>query len=123
MWAVHKNRKDEGRDGTVSATNYHESYNGDWMEERMLHVGYTVDLNTMLFGLKMHQRQHQPFKRMKHAINEANFDNTAADTMEYEQDNLERQKPFLAPFEGDIAGQTHVIPRTTNDRDQHFWNN
>lgn len=123
MWEVHKNRKDAGRDGTVSATNVHESYNGDWMEQRLLHNGFNTNLNSIVFGLKYKSAMNKPFHRFKHQIGENNFDPVAAQTLQYEQDNLERTKPFMPKIEGDIAGQTHIIPRTTSDSDPHFYNN
>jgi len=68
----------------VSKTNVHESYNGDWMEKRMLHNGFQYDLNHIVFGLKMKHGTHLPFSRYKHSLHDYGFDPTAAQTLTYQ---------------------------------------
>lgn len=89
----------------------------------MLHNGFQYDLNHIIFGLKMKHGMHLPFSRYKHVLNEYGFDPTAAQTLSYKQNELERNKPFAAEIGGDIAGQSHVVPRTTNENDPHYYNN
>jgi len=46
----------------------------------------------------------------------------ALDHLRFETDTFERMKPFAAKNE-DCVGVTHLLPRTTNESKQHFYNN
>jgi len=70
MWAVHKNRVDQGKKGTFSTTGFHESFDPEWQSHAQLFNGYTVDFESLIFGTKTTNKVNHPFIRFKHMLNE-----------------------------------------------------
>lgn len=103
-------------------TNVHESYDGDWMESRLIRNGFDINLNHLVFGVRYESAIFNPFTRYKHDMHRFNEDPVAANgTLHYEQDDFERRKIFK-PHEDDVAGTTHMLPRNTDEQRQHFYN-